>query len=751
MRAMGMTTADNDLPADERPIRLIARRDLQIDRVSYRQGRYWHIKDPLSLRYYQLRDEEYLVFRLLDGRRSLRTIQHEVETRFAPRRIELSHLQAFLGMLHREGLTIARSDGQGEKLLSRMRSRRKKAWFAAVANPLAIRFRGINPSRLFDRLYPWTGWMFRPWLLCVGGIMLIGAITLLLVHVDTVRDRLPELQTFLSGRNGIWMAIALVAVKVIHELAHGLTCRHFDGECHELGVMLLVFVPVLYCNVSDAWTLPSKWHRIAISGAGIVAELMLASICTFLWWFSEPGLLNSLCLNTVMICSVGTVFLNGNPLLRYDGYYILADYLEIPNLQQEATSQIQRVLGRIFLGVDLGDRRFESRRRPFLLAAYGIASQVYRWLVIGGILWICLAFFRNHGIAMVGRLLVIVVVAGLFGTLLARCVSFLSDPRKRHQVDIRRVGLAGSVCVVLVAVALVVPLPHRISSPAILQPAGTQRLYVTAPGTLDEVLVKAGRSVVAGQPLARLGNRQLEQEILDLVGQRNLQRQHVSNLRRQQSSDSNVAENLPTALELLSSLEQQLQDRVRFQRQLILRSPVGGTVLVPRSRVKRPRDGELPTWSGTLLDPENLGCHVDVGTLFCLIGDVRNLEVMLVIDQTDLELVRVGQVVRLRLSEQPGQVLSGRISQISETRVREVPPELVASGELPVVPTEEMGAESYRPSYEAHVALEPGGEMLRIGAVGWATIRVAPQSLGLRLYRMIRRTFGFAASQSTHR
>lgn len=748
---MGTIAADNDLPADERPVRLVSRRDLQIDRVSYRQGTYWHVKDPLSLRYYQLRNEEYLILRLLDGRRSLKAIQREVETRFAPRRIELSHLQAFLGMLHREGLTVARTDGQGERLLTRMQSRRRQMWLAAAANPLAIRFRGINPSWMFDRLEPWTGWLFRPWLLLAGGVLLVAAIVLLLVHADALRDRLPDLQTFLSGRNVIWMAIALVAAKVVHEFAHGLTCRHFGGECHELGIMLLVFIPCLYCNVSDAWTLPSKWHRIAISGAGIVVELMIASICTFLWWFSAPGVVNSLCLNTVMICSVGTVFLNGNPLLRYDGYYILADYLEIPNLQQQATSQIQRILGRIYLNVDLGDRRLESQRRPGLLVAYGIASQVYRWLVVVGILWVCLAFFRNHGIAMVGRLLVILVVAGLLGTLLARGGSFLSDPRRRHQVDMRRFILSGSVSVVLVAIALMVPLPYHVSAPVMLQPAAAQPLYVTAPGTLDEVLVKAGCSVAAEQVLARLGNMDLEQEVLDLTGQRDLQRQHVDNLRRQQSSDSNAAENLPTALELLDSLDRQAEDRKKFQRRLRLRASVGGTVLVPRRRSKNRRDGELPAWSGTLLDPENLGCHVDVGTLFCLIGDAGNLEATLVIDQEDLELVRVGQVVRLQLSEQPGQVLTGHIRQVSEIGVREVPPELAASGELPVVPTEDKGAESYRRSSEARVSLNSGGEMLRIGAVGWARIRVEPQSLGQRFYRLIRHTFGFASRRPVRR
>ena len=128
----------------------------------------------------------------------------------------------------------------------------------------------------------------------------------------------------------------------MHEFGHGLSCKHFGGECHEIGVMLLVFTPCLYCNVSDSWMLPNKWHRAAIGAAGMYVELVLASIATFVWWFSQPGPFNYICLSVMFICSVSTVMFNANPLLRYDGYYILSDFLEIPNLRQKASTILNR-------------------------------------------------------------------------------------------------------------------------------------------------------------------------------------------------------------------------------------------------------------------------------------------------------------------------------------------------------------------------------------------------------------------------
>ena len=108
--------------------------------------------------------------------------------------------------------------------------------------------------------------------------------------------------------------------------------------------MLLVFTPCLYANVSDSWMLPNKYHRAFIGAAGIYVEAILASIATFIWWFSEPGLLNYLALSVMFICSVSTVLFNGNPLLRFDGYYILMDLLEIPNLRQKATEVMKRFM-----------------------------------------------------------------------------------------------------------------------------------------------------------------------------------------------------------------------------------------------------------------------------------------------------------------------------------------------------------------------------------------------------------------------
>ena len=177
--------------------------------------------------------------------------------------------------------------------------------------------------------------------------------------------------------------------------------------------MFLVLTPCLYCNVSDSWMLPNRWHRAAIGAAGMYVELVLASICTFIWWFTEPGPLNYICLNVMFISSVSTVMFNANPLLRYDGYYILSDILEIPNLRQKASTILNRKLGKWCLGLEEPEDPFLPQRRQWLFATYTVASAIYRWVVTLSILYFLNKVFEPYGLKILGQAIALGALYGL--------------------------------------------------------------------------------------------------------------------------------------------------------------------------------------------------------------------------------------------------------------------------------------------------------------------------------------------------
>ncbi|MEQ8791747.1 MAG: HlyD family efflux transporter periplasmic adaptor subunit [Pirellulaceae bacterium] len=736
-----MSTASLPLTAVTRPLDLAMRRDLGVYPLRFSGRNYWGVKDPVALRYYQLRDEEYYILRQLDGRTSLEEIQQRFEKQFAPLRLDVRQLQRFLGTLHRQGLIVSLAPEQGEQLIERRGRERRRQYAQAAASILAIRFRGIDPEPFLVWLYPKVGWFFsRGAAVCVL-LLALAAMTLAAVQFETLQSRLPDFHAFFNAQNALWLMVALGLAKVLHELGHALACKRFGGECHELGVMLLVFTPCLYCNVTDSWMMPNKWHRAAIAAAGMYVEVALASVCTFLWWFSEPGLFNSMCLNVMFVSSVSTLLFNGNPLLRYDGYYILSDLLETPNLQQRSSSVVKSALSQWLLDVDPPVDRLMPENRRGVLAAYAVASTIYRFVVIFGILWFVREVLKPYRLEIVAELVALVVVVGLFVGPVMGAIAFLRHPGRRREVNWLRFGLLSIAAAALMAVVLLVPLPQRVYAPVVVEPHDAERLYVSAPGRLVEA-ARIGDSVAEGDVVAELKNLELTQEIVALEGDVRRQEKHLDNLRHLQVGNQEAGAQIPAAREALADLRQQLASRLEDRQKLTIVSPRAGVLMPPRKRRDEAPVEELPEWNGVPLDQENQGAWLETGTLLCLVGVPANLEGQLVIDQADVDLVEVGQTVRLQLDEAPGEIVTGVIEEISQLDLDVAPPELVAAGVLP------MRGDSKTPqlasaAYLARVRLDGHEHPLRIRTTGEAKVLVEPASLAWRLWRYLSRTFRF--------
>jgi len=730
--------------ATARRVALRMRPDLSMHRQRFGRAGYWVVKDPVALTYFHLRDEEHAILEMLDGRTSLDEIKRRFEEVFAPLQIGFEQLQAFLGRLHQSGLVLAEASGQGRELLLRHGRRRHRALFQSASNLLAIRFRGIDPEPFLSWLYPRCRWLFSWWCLAGCALLVLYAGALAVVQFDVLRSKLPEFQAFFTARNLILLAAALAAAKVLHELGHALSCKHFGGECHEIGILLLVFTPCLYCNVSDSWMLSSKWQRIAITAAGIFVEVVLASVCTLLWWFSEPGLLNTLCLSMMFVCSVNTLLFNGNPLLRYDGYFILSDLVEVPNLSQQSRALVGRGLGRFFLGMEsIEDRSLPDGKRGFL-ATYGVAATLYRWFVVIGILWFCYQFLEPYGLELLARGFSLFVIAGLFVAPVGNLAALLRNPRWRRRIDRPRAWVTcGLAAAVLAAVALI-PLPFHVRALVVLEPEGAQHVYVVVPGTLSGS-VSAGEPVKTGEELGRLTNLDLQREIAELVGNFSQQRLELENLQLRLAGDPSVGPRIPAAREALADVEERLSQRRRDESRLVLRAPADGTVLPPPGRRAPPYlPGRLHSWQGSPLDKTNVGGYLETGTLFCLVGDPARLEGSLVLDQADMKFVRTGQHVRMLFDEAPGQVLHGTVAEIAKTDLKVAPRELAAGRELAVRVDEEGIPRPVETSYHARVVLDEHDHDLLTGTRGRAKILGSSQSLGRRLYRYLGRTFNFS-------
>ncbi|MHB1423680.1 MAG: site-2 protease family protein [Gemmataceae bacterium] len=513
---------ENPAPASElerrKSVRVRLRRDLNIEEQKY-EGRTFHVvKDPVSLRYYRLKDNEYFLLQYLDGKRTLEDAQKEYEIRYRPDRLKLEDVEAFAQQLINAGLAQNESPRAGKQLYEQRKKRRRSEWMQTLTNILYIKIPVFDPDWLLKRMLRWVGWIFSFtfFLLSVG--LMLSAAMLVATHFETFRSKLPEQHMFFRFQTIAYMWGALGAVKVIHEFGHGLSCKVFGGEVHEMGALLLCLSPALYCNVSDAWTLPNKWHRIIISAAGIYVELVIAAIATFVWWNSAPyPFINNMALSLMVVCSVSTVVFNANPLMRYDGYYVLADWLEIPNLRERSNRFLKNLMLEHCLGIEVTPEPYMALWRRILFVAYAVGSYIYRWVVTFAILWFLYSFLRPYKLEVISQMLALGAAASMAGWPLYRLGKSIYKRGRIPDMKKWRVLVSASVVIALLLFACLVPIPvSRIRGQALVQadPAATGKVYISHDGILTKLNVRPGDFIQAGEVIAEFRDPELESKLV---------------------------------------------------------------------------------------------------------------------------------------------------------------------------------------------------------------------------------------------
>jgi len=741
------TLAESLVSSTSRPLTLRMRPDLTARRHRYHGRTFWVIKEPVGLNYFRFHDEEYAILCMLDGHSSLEEIKDQFETEFTPQKITYHDLLQFVGMLHRSGLVISESTGQGHQLRKRRDQKKWRELMGKFSNVFALRFRGVDPDRFLGWLYQYTGWFFRwPTVICVL-VLALAALSLVAVNFDEFSRKLPAFHAFFGPKNWFYLGITMATVKVLHEFGHGLSCKHFGGECHELGAMMLVFTPALYCNVSDSWMLPNKWHRASIGAAGMYVELFLASIATFLWWYSQPGLLNSIALSVMFICSVSTIVFNGNPLLRFDGYYILMDILEIPNLRQKATEITRRFFVWLCLGIEQPENPFLPQDNQWAFGVFTVAAVIYRWLVVFSILFFLNQVFEPYGLKIIGQIIGLSGFVGLVVQPVWELAKFFYTPGRTSKMKRERVAATIGVVAAAIGFVLFVPLPFSVKCSFEVQPRGGQQVFAPISGQIQHVRYRPGSQVREGDVLLQLANADLEYALRELENRYKEADEMVKSLEDQRYTDRSAVENLDAAKDMRESAHRQWQEQKSEFDKLTITAPAAGTIIPPPSRKDKMRasQGRLPTWEGTPFDARNKGALLEPTDLICQIGDPQQMEAVLVIDQSYIDLVREGQGVRVLLEAYTHKAYDSQIEEIAVTELKVASPGLSASagGRLETKTDPSGQVRPLNTSYQARAPLTDAPGKLQTGMQGQARIYTGWQPLGRRLYRYCAKTFHF--------
>lgn len=730
------------------------RPDLTFDRQNYQGVEYLVVKEPLGQKYYQFPPQVHFLLTLLDGNQTIDQLQDAYHEEYAPKRITRQELQQLLTRFHQDGLVTSDMPGQGIELLKRGDKNKRMERFQAMSNILAIRYRGFDPERILNGMIKWTWWIFtKP---AVFFVCILASIALMSVIINwgAFQAKLPGFDAFFDPKQWYLFILVLAVTKVFHEFGHGLSCKRLGGECHEIGFMMLVLTPCLYCNVSDSWRLNNKWHRAAIGAAGMYVEIILATIATFIWWFVQPGLVQDICLRVMLVSSISTLLFNGNPLLRFDGYYILSDLLEIPNMGQKSTKALTTLLGRHWLGLEIPDDALMPTNRPAAFASYTVAAFCYRWIIMFSIILFLMRWLEPYGLESLGVGIALFSLVGIVGMPGYKLYRYMSVPGRMHQVKKKRFSIVLLVGAAMIAALLFIPLPHKMRCDVVVVPNQISAVYVIEPGVLETLHVTAGDLVAADQKIATLRSHQLEAQLIEAKGRLSVKQSQLASARsallRDYSNSSQVASLQAEVVEQFSLLS----DLQRRAENLVIRAPIAGTVVeVPYRHPGQAIDEDQLVDQQPFLTQKHGNVSAVPGQKFCEVASLDNWRGIALLSEQQIRFVRQGQQANIRLYSKPNEVVEAEITetgvtdlsinrddyelgaqqqqnpQVRENRIPDLISELVPQYDLNNL------------HYYATIPLQDPDRDLKIGLSGKVRVHCDPQSLGFRLYWWINQNF----------
>lgn len=688
------------------------RSHVRILRHRYRGQTWYVLQDPSSSRQHRFSHSVHHIIGLMDGQRTVHQIWDAAITSLADEAPTQDEIIGLLNRLHTAD--VLQSDVPADSLEMFQRQTRKRgAWKRGLANPLALRFPLVDPDfflcNWLSLVKPLAGRVgFVLWLVVVGTACVQAAFNWpALTH--NLADRVLQPHNLLL----LWLIYPLV--KLLHELGHAFATRIWGGEVHEMGIMLLALMPIPYVEASASASFPDKRQRMAVAGAGIAVELFIASLALFLWLNVESGRISAIAYNVMLVGGLSTVLFNGNPLLRFDGYFILADWIEIPNLGQRSTGYLGYLAQRYLFGIEEAVSPVTAPGERAWFIGYGLASFAYRLFTMA-----MLALFVSSKFFTVGVLIALWALATqIVAPTVRSCVRLHARAGDRGQ-RARLYTVGGVLGGVLALLFFVIPFPLATQCEGVVSLAEHSRIRAGADCFITEILARDGSEIESGEPLIACEDPYLETEVRLLEA-------NLAEIRARSLAESlQSRKNREILMEEIAAAEAQLARAHERREDLLISSPNQGLLTLPESS-------------------SLAGRFVEQGALLGYVMGPAQSVVVAVIGQSDISLVREKTTkVELRLAGDIGVLRTATIDRETPAASDTLPSPVLGlsgGGDVPVDPADSTGVRALNKVFQVEIKLPIPKERIRIGERAYIRFDHGYEPLGLQWYRSLRQLF----------
>lgn len=689
------------------------RRHANIHRHHY-GGELWYVlQDHATGRFFRFTTIVYHLLGLMDGELTVQELWEKAAERFGDDAPTQGDMIRVLSQLHAADVLICDVPPDTAELFSRYKKNEQSTWKQNLRSPMSLRFPLLDPDRFLSRTLRYVRPLFS----------LFGAITWLVVVAvagllaarhwagltENITDRV------LAAQNLLILGLVYPFVKTAHELGHAYAVKRWGGEVHEMGIMLLVLMPVPYVDASSASAFRDKKQRMIVGAAGMVVELFVSSLALFLWLAVEPGVVRSAAYNILLMGSVTTILFNGNPLLRYDGYYIFADVLEIPNLAQRSLQYLGYLIKRHLFGVThLQPPQAAPYERPWLIG-YSVASFVYRLFIYAGII-----FFISKKFFIVGVLLGIWAAFGMAIVPLVKKIHYILLSPEMGEKRVRAVTTAGGLSAALLLFIILVPLPSWTRAEGIVWVPEEALVRAGTSGFVDRVVMAPDSAVRKGDLLIECVDPLLKAEVRVQRAQLNeLQARYYAEILTDRVKAQVTQEEITNARANLSRSEE------RF-RELMIRSQSNGMLVVPRSE-------------------DLLGRYLRQGELIAYVLNTDRPTVRVAVSQSDVDQIRNRtRRVEVRLAERVSEVIPATVTRTTPGASERLPSTALGSsggGAIAIDPRDPQGTKTLEKVFTVDLELTKPAGTVYVNDRVYVKFDHGFETLAVQSYRSLRRLF----------